>query len=306
MISGPLKRAADTCRNAGIRQFETREGFTEISTGEWDGLAFEEVKERYPGEYEARGLDLVNIAPPGGESFAECFERVCAEFEKVLEDHPAGNICIFTHEGVMKMLNARLTGISLQDALKKKYAYGSSVCYLMDGRDVYESPETDPERTGGFLPDEEECSRLLDEFGTPAHVRKHCMAVAVKAEELCRKLNGSGAGLDEAAVKAGAMLHDVARTEKKHAKAGALWLNSRGYTALAAIVGDHMTLPAEEERVSEKSVVFLADKLVRGEKTVTLRERYFPEGLAEDQREYHEIRYRQAVRTAALMGLEEV
>lgn len=299
VIASPLKRAADTCRIAAGETFETEDGFMEIDAGEWDGLAFEEIRILYPEAYEKRGADLYNTAPHGGESFAECRIRASKTLENVLKDHPAGNMAIFTHEGVMKMLNACLTGVSGSAALKKKYAYGTAAVYLLDGDRAYEG--TAPEPGSTVLPDEEECFRLLSEYGTPGNVREHCMAVAEKAVDLCRRLNFCGFGLNEEAVRAGALLHDIARTKHRHALEGALWLNSRGYTAAAALVGDHMALPQEEERISEKSVLFLADKLVKGTGEVSLEERYFPEGLPEDQRQFHEIKYRQAVRIKQML-----
>ncbi len=318
VLSSPLIRAADTCRYAGIEEFEIRDGFAEIGTGEWDGLAFEEIKKQYPKEYEARGKDLLNTAPPGGESFAECYERAAAEFSKVLEDYPAGNLVIFTHDGVMKMLNSFLTGADKKEAVSLKYGYCAAAGYLMDGGSVYEGPVIDPETSGpeiigadsgeslrpgtatGLLPDADRCEQLLEEYGTLPHVREHCRAVAVKALEICRELKSCGTVLNEAAVQAAALLHDLARKGKDHAKAGAVWLNDRGYSALAAIVGDHMTLPEEEERISEKSVVFLADKYVKGAGTVSLYQRYFPEDLTEDQRALRKRKYDQAVRIEKL------
>lgn len=319
VITSPQIRAADTCRYAGIEDFEIREGFAEIGTGEWDGLAFEEIKKQYPEEYEARGADLLNTAPPGGESFAECYERSAAALAEMLEQYPTGNLVIFTHGGVMKMLNAFLTGTDREGKFSRKYDYCTAVGYLMDKGTVYEGPPITPRRAvpeimdgtedgelfgpgtiTGILPDEDECEQLLKEYGTPPHVREHCRAVAAKALEICRELKCRGIVLNEAAVQAAALLHDLARTKKDHAKEGAIWLNARGYAALAAIVGDHMSLPEEEERISEKSVVFLADKYVKGTADVSLYQRYFPEGLTEDQRGFHKRKYDQAVRIAGL------
>ena len=322
VVSGPLKRAGDTCRKAGTEDYEVRDGFTEINTGEWDGLAFEDIKKKYPEEYAARGRDLLNTAPPGGESFADCYDRVSAEMKKLLEDYPCGNICIFTHEGVMKMLYAFLTGADRGEALLKKYPYCSAACFLADGEKAYEGPVVDPGTDAGLIPDEKECERLWNEYGTPENVRAHCLAVADEAVKICRQLNyrtetlnkayadvlgGKQAAvpvkmLNEDAVRAAALLHDIARTERDHAKKGALWLNARGYTQVAAIVGDHMSLPEEEERISEKSIVFLADKYIKGTKKVTLHHRYFPEGLAEEQRGFREKKYEQAVRTESMFN----
>jgi len=48
----------------------------EISLGEWDGVSFREIRAKYPEEFKARGADIENWRPPGGESFADCRRRV--------------------------------------------------------------------------------------------------------------------------------------------------------------------------------------------------------------------------------------
>ena len=62
----------------------------EIDLGEWDGLCVDEVKNRFPEEWQRRGQDLVNYRPPGGESFADVHARVVPLFEQIVHDHRGG------------------------------------------------------------------------------------------------------------------------------------------------------------------------------------------------------------------------
>ena len=52
----------------------------------------------------------------------------------------------------------------------------------------------------------------------------------------------AGAGLDEDLVLAGSLLHDVARQQPEHARAGADLLKKEGYPRVADIVAQHMDI----------------------------------------------------------------
>ena len=76
-------------------------------------------------------------------------------------------------------------------------------------------------------------------------------------------------------VAAAALLHDVARAEPAHADAGADLLVRLGYPRLAPPVRSHMHLGgAAGAPLDEAQVVYLADKLVLGDRVVGLEERF--------------------------------
>ena len=59
-----------------------------------------------------------------------------------------------------------------------------------------------------------------------------------------------------------------------HAKLGAVWLNDMGYDEIAKIVDEHMELKIIPDTPTEKEVVYLADKMVKGDKIVSIDERF--------------------------------
>ena len=107
----------------------------------------------------------------------------------------------------------------------------------------------------------------------PEKVAAHCRAVEREALRLVCSLAAAGVWLDEFAVSAGALLHDVARTEPQHAQRGAEYLTELGYPRVADIVRQHHGLDAPGE-LNEAAVVFLADKLVQGERFVGVEARF--------------------------------
>ena len=99
--------------------------------------------------------------------------------------------------------------------------------------------------------------------------------MAALAEKIAAECNRAGAGLDLKLVRAGALLHDMAKAYPDHAGTAARWLSMLGHGAAARVVADHMDLPEEKlGGLSESLVVYLADKMTQGEKTVSVEERF--------------------------------
>ena len=100
-----------------------RPGLREIFLGRWEGLTFDEVSTRYPEEYRARGLDVVNYRPPGGESFKDCAGRVLSAFFDIL-DAEEGNILIVGHAGVNRILLCQILGVPPARLFEIEQGYG--------------------------------------------------------------------------------------------------------------------------------------------------------------------------------------
>jgi len=89
--------------------------FREMSMGSWDGEFIEDIKAKFPGEYEKRGEDIRNYRTPGGENFYDLHGRVTKEFHRIFseefrgKDDP-GDLIIVAHLGVVSSLYEELTG----------------------------------------------------------------------------------------------------------------------------------------------------------------------------------------------------
>jgi CTP:molybdopterin cytidylyltransferase MocA len=110
----------------------------------------------------------------------------------------------------------------------------------------------------------------------PERIRRHMKAAADFAAALGARLNARGnCGLNLPELELAALLHDMRRAEPRHAEAGARTLADAGQPRLAEIVRQHM-LPDEAERtkISEVTVLYVADKMTEGERVVPLEERF--------------------------------
>lgn len=127
------------------------------------------------------------------------------------------------------------------------------------------------------IPSPAECGVLLERFCGDEAIIRHGRAVADLALLLAARLNRAGLRLDLGLLEGAALVHDIARQEKDHARAGASLLRQAGFGAAADLVAGHMDLtPAPEGEITPRELLYLADKLVQGERRVTLAERFRP------------------------------
>ena len=132
------------------------------------------------------------------------------------------------------------------------------------------------------VPSREECLALMEDQGMLPNIRGHSLQVARVARVLAIHLPPSHPPLDLALLEAGALLHDIAKTEclktkKMHTAIGAAFLEGRGYPEVAAIVAQHVNLNnghSRPDRISEVELVHYADKRVLHEDIVDLPTRF--------------------------------
>ncbi len=123
-------------------------------------------------------------------------------------------------------------------------------------------------------PSRKECYAILNHYNVPDHIVKHCIKVARISMDILNNLKGSGYELDDAALEAAALLHDVVRREKNHAQTGAMILKEIGYGYVGHIISTHTDIEVDEhEKITENEILYLADKLSKEDQFMLLEER---------------------------------
>jgi len=119
LYSSPLSRAFNTAE--AINQFHdlsvvVRENIKEISLGGWEGKDRETIKKSHPKSIGTFSKDVVDIRPPGGESFRDLQFRVGESFKEIIDSHQDNDeIVIVTHGGVIKNIIADALKMKLED-----------------------------------------------------------------------------------------------------------------------------------------------------------------------------------------------
>ena len=121
-------------------------------------------------------------------------------------------------------------------------------------------------------PNHNECIRILQEYGTPQNVIKHCKAVAGAASRLAFTLNEKGLYLNTALVLSGGLLHDIARVSEEHWIVGAEYVLQSGYDLEAEIIRHHMhhSHDTDPYKLKELDMVCLGDRLIMEDEFVGL------------------------------------
>jgi putative nucleotidyltransferase with HDIG domain len=156
------------------------------------------------------------------------------------------------------------------------------------------------------IPTRVECEAILaGHFVEPSQVR-HSRRVAEVAERIALALARGGLSLNLDLVRAGALLHDLAKGRPDHAAVGAEILCSMNYPQVATVVGAHTELDFSGGRLDESAIVYLADKLVRGENVVTLDQRFQPAftRLSNNQPALHAAQRRMATAQAVALAVQ--
>lgn len=122
------------------------------------------------------------------------------------------------------------------------------------------------------IPVHDECEAVFEFMRVPEGIRAHGRATAKRALGIADRLIAAGHAIDRRLVYAGALLHDICRSEPDHARRGAEELCKMGFETAAKAVSEHMSL-TDTEKLDESALVYYADKTTADEEYVTLDER---------------------------------
>ena len=107
VFSSPLTRAVQTAKAIGL-PVTILPDLREMYAGEWDGLTFDEIRQRYPELYAARATDRT-IPLPGGEDHEEGLHRFTAAMEKAAA-LVTGDFAVVAHGGIIAQFLQSVSG----------------------------------------------------------------------------------------------------------------------------------------------------------------------------------------------------
>lgn len=273
IFTSPMKRCLETAEFVrGLKEAEIVPELIELSLGEWEGVQFSEIKEKWTKEYEERETHIGTAVPPGGESFAQGGERLDGVVRSLLHE-TEGTLLIVAHAGILRGWLAKIAQISPDRVFEFELPYGSVTEVNWDGRAF--SIEKIGEKPAE-VPGRQETESFFRECATPHEVKEHGKMVAEKAMRL-----SEGLAVQKELLYVSALLHDMCKAEgKEHSQKAAQILRKAGYEKLAQIVEVHHDLPQQDSNTAEAlyateaELLYLADKYIKGATEVTLEERF--------------------------------
>jgi alpha-ribazole phosphatase len=109
IYSSDLERAAETA-NITLQMSVCKPDLhldrrlREINFGDWEGLSYNEIKEKYPEALLARENDVYKNAPPNGETLEQLCTRVQSMLDELYAKHKDQTVLLVAHGGVLQIL----------------------------------------------------------------------------------------------------------------------------------------------------------------------------------------------------------
>ena len=94
---------------------ETVDDIKEIAFGEWEGMTFDEINSKWPGEIDAFFKNPALCHVPGGENFTAVAARVEPFFKRCLAEMDDKDIAIVSHGGIIRVLLCLFLGVDLNN-----------------------------------------------------------------------------------------------------------------------------------------------------------------------------------------------
>lgn len=131
-----------------------------------------------------------------------------------------------------------------------------------------------------MIPSIQESYRFMDKYHMLAHIKAHSIVVARVARKIARGLQTVNPDISVLKTTVGALLHDIGKTPSlnsggDHAEIGKQICIENGFDEISPIVAEHVDLRSYRLNGAgfETEVVYYADKRVKHDRIVSLKER---------------------------------
>ena len=141
IISSPSGRALETVQLIkGNRDIPimTDERIMEMNLGSWQGLRHDDLKKKYPNEYEQFINKPDNHQIEGAESLTEMSNRATEFLTGLKKSRDNGNLLVVTHGRFISALYAVFKGVELKDIWAGPTVQGTSLTIVKLNQEQYE------------------------------------------------------------------------------------------------------------------------------------------------------------------------
>ena len=130
VCASDLKRAFHTAepvaRELGLPLIP-EPGMREIRAGDWEALPFDELRVKFPKEYEIWMNDIGNAQCPNGESVKEFSARILAAVAKIAAANNGKTVCIGTHATPIRAVCTAAAGLPAERMAEIPWVRNASI-----------------------------------------------------------------------------------------------------------------------------------------------------------------------------------
>lgn len=102
-------------------------GLREIFAGEWEGVPFDVLNEKYKDSYSTWRNNIGISAPDGGETVQAFSERILETVTKICRRHPGETVLIATHATPIRVLCTKSSGLPISEMAKVPWVKNASI-----------------------------------------------------------------------------------------------------------------------------------------------------------------------------------
>lgn len=133
IYSSDLIRAHETAKRTAARlglPVKTDSNLREVDAGEWDGLAFREIWEKYPETFKVWAFDIGHGACDGGENIGQLRQRVVGALNYIARANVGKRVMIFAHGTPIRIAGCMAMGKALAELKDVPWAANASTTTL--------------------------------------------------------------------------------------------------------------------------------------------------------------------------------
>ncbi len=123
VFCSPLTRCVKLATYCGYADAQRDDRIKEINFGEWEMKPFDVINDPRMQEWFD---DYLHVAPTGGESFLEQYQRVAAFLDE-LRKKPYSRVAVFAHGGVLLCAQIYAGMVKLEEAFSALTPYGGII-----------------------------------------------------------------------------------------------------------------------------------------------------------------------------------
>lgn len=103
------------------------EGLREIFAGEWEGVYFDELNEKYASSYAVWRTDIGRAACDGGETVKEFSERILKAVKAICDRHEGETVLIATHATPIRVLQTVAQNLPIEKMAEVPWVKNASI-----------------------------------------------------------------------------------------------------------------------------------------------------------------------------------
>jgi broad specificity phosphatase PhoE len=130
-----LQRTRQTAEGvARSHQLEitTDAAWDEVDYGDWEELTIPQIEAGWGTMWQERQADPVHVPAPGGENYADLWQRLQPAWQQLLTNHQNQSVAVFAHKGSIRILLTQLLGAPMANFKRIHISNTGVTCIQLD------------------------------------------------------------------------------------------------------------------------------------------------------------------------------